>query len=124
LGCQPKGQVEGAINPGAVSADEQVQLKSAHVRQEQGSAHVQPGQPFLGGHQIELGYGYQWWIPAGGRGDFTAIGVYNQFVYVDQSRDVVIVKLSANRTYGTTADQSTNRELETIDFLRSIAAAV
>jgi CubicO group peptidase (beta-lactamase class C family) len=88
------------------------------------AVHLQPGQPFVGGHQIELGYGYQWWIPAGGRGEFSAIGVYNQFVYVDPARNVVIVKLSANRAYGTTPDESTNRELETIDFLRSIAAAV
>ena len=85
--------------------------------------HLRPGQPFVGGHRIELGYGYQWWIPSGGRSDFSAIGVYNQFIYVDPTSSVVIVKLSANRAYGTTDDESTNRELETIEFLRSIASA-
>lgn len=87
------------------------------------AAHLQPGQPFVGGHRLGLGYGYQWWLGPGERGDFSAIGVYNQFVYVDPASDVVIVKLSANHAYGTTSDESTNRELETIEFLRSIADA-
>jgi hypothetical protein len=34
---------------------------------------------------------------------------------------VVIVKLSANRAYGTSSDEATNREDETIEFLRAIA---
>jgi CubicO group peptidase (beta-lactamase class C family) len=72
---------------------------------------------------LPLGYGYQWWIPAGDRGEFSAIGVYNQFVFVDPSRGVVIVKLSANRRYGTSPDEATNREMETIEFLRAVAAA-
>jgi hypothetical protein len=40
---------------------------------------------------------------------------------VDPSRGVVIVKLSANRAWGTTMDEATNREIETIAFLRSLA---
>jgi hypothetical protein len=31
------------------------------------------------------------------------------------------VKLSANRRYGTTTDESTNRDLENVAFLRAIA---
>ena len=84
--------------------------------------HLQPGKVLVGGHVLPLGYGYQWWIPAGDRGEFSAIGVYNQFVFVDPSRGTVIVKLSANRAYGTSADESTNREMETIAFLRAVAA--
>jgi len=45
----------------------------------------------------------------------------NQFVFVDPSRGVVIVKLSSNRAYGTTPLESSNREIETIAFLRAIA---
>jgi CubicO group peptidase (beta-lactamase class C family) len=56
------------------------------------------------------------------RGEFSAIGVYNQFVYVDPSRGVTIVKLSANRAYGTSPGEETNREAETIEFLRAVAA--
>ncbi|MFD5254120.1 serine hydrolase domain-containing protein [Streptomyces bobili] len=83
--------------------------------------HLEPGRPLVGGHHFGLGYGYQWWIPAGDRGEFTAIGVYNQFVYVDPASDTTIVKLSANRGYGTSSEESTNREMETIAFLQAIA---
>ncbi|KIU18597.1 hypothetical protein [Mycolicibacterium llatzerense] len=62
----------------------------------------------------------QWWLPAGDSGEFSAIGVYNQFVYVDPIKNTVIVKLSANRMYGTSDDESTNRELETVAFLRAL----
>lgn len=83
--------------------------------------HLAPGKPMVGNHAFALGYGYQWWIPAGERRDFSAIGVYNQFVYVDPTQDVTIVKLSANRRYGTDEEESTNREAETIAFLRAIS---
>jgi CubicO group peptidase (beta-lactamase class C family) len=83
--------------------------------------HLAPGRPLVGGHSFDLGYGYQWWLPDGDRGEFTAIGVYNQFVYVDPTSATTIVKLSANRRYGTTTDESTNRDLENVAFLRAIA---
>lgn len=83
--------------------------------------HVQPDAVILNDHTLPFGYGYQWWLPKGDRGEFAAIGIYNEFVYVDPSRDLVIVKLSANRAYGTTPLESTNREIETIAFLRAIA---
>ena len=88
-----------------------------------GAPHLVPGRPILADHALPVGYGYQWWLPDGDRGEFSAIGIYNQFVYVDPSRGVVIVKLSSNRAYGSTPDESTNREIETIAFLRSIAAS-
>lgn len=83
--------------------------------------HLAPGRPLVGGHPFDLGYGYQWWIPAGDRGEFSAIGVYNQFVYVDPTAGTTIVKLSANRLYGTSEEESTNRDLETVAFLRAVA---
>lgn len=86
--------------------------------------HLEPGQPILADHRFDLGYGYQWWIPDGERGEFSAIGIYNQFVYVDPSRRAVIVKLSANRAYGTSMDDSTNRDLETVSYLRAVAASL
>ena len=84
--------------------------------------HLAPGKVLVGGQVLPLGYAYQWWIPEGDRGEFSAIGIYNQFVYVDPSRDTTIVKLSANRAYGTTKEESENREMETVEFLRAIAA--
>lgn len=82
--------------------------------------HLEPGKVEVGGKKWTVGYGYQWWIPDGDRGAFTGIGVYNQFVYVDPISKVTIVKLSANRQYGTSPYESTNKEIETIEFLRRI----
>jgi CubicO group peptidase (beta-lactamase class C family) len=50
--------------------------------------HVQPGE--------ELGYGYQWWIPEGDEGEYLALGIYNQSIYINPTTNTVIVKLSAN----------------------------
>lgn len=60
-------------------------------------AHVMPKEDVTS--PIAAGYGYQWWVPAGNRGDFIAVGVYNQFIYVDPARRVVIAKTSANPHY-------------------------
>lgn len=79
--------------------------------------HVMPGRD----PAYPLGYGYQWWIPDGDGGEFSAIGVYNQFIYVNPVHKVVIVKLSANSAYGTTPDDSSWREMETFSLFRSIA---
>lgn len=83
--------------------------------------HVQPGGPIVADHAFGPGYGYQWWLPAGGAGDFSAIGVYNQFIYVDPARETVIVKLSANPAYGTSTREADNRDLENIAALQAIS---
>jgi len=69
-----------------------------------------------------LGYGYQWWIPQGDQGEFMAIGVYNQFIYVAPESNTVIVKLSANSAYGTPNDEDASSEFESIEFFRGITA--
>ena len=45
------------------------------------------------------GYGYQWWIPYGADDEFMAIGVYDQFIYIDPDKDAIIVKLSSNHYF-------------------------
>ena len=42
-----------------------------------------------------LGYAYQWWVPAGTEGTFMAMGIYGQMIYVNPARHVVIVQTSA-----------------------------
>lgn len=81
----------------------------------------EPGRTIVGDHPVDLGYGYQWWLPAGPRGDFCALGVLNQLIYVDPRTSTTIVKLSANRNYGTSNDEATGRDMENIEFLRAIA---
>jgi len=78
--------------------------------------HLQPGL----NKAFPLGYGYQWWLPETSEGEYSAIGVYNQFIYVNPTRDLVIVKLSAFSDYAQTADESSLREIETIGFFREI----
>ncbi len=85
--------------------------------------HTEPGHVVEGSERLAEGYGYQWWIPAEGDGSFSAIGVYNQFVYVHPAHEVTVVKLSANRAYGTTTAEAQNREGETLAFLKHCAAA-
>ena len=53
-----------------------------------------------------------------------AIGVYNQYVYVDPVSAVTIVKLSANRAYGTAPDMSANKDAECMEYLRTIARSL
>lgn len=86
--------------------------------------HTSAGNVWVADHEFELGYGYQWWIPDGDPGEFSAIGVYNQLVYVHPESRSVIVKLSANRTYGTTTDEETNRDAENVAMLRGIARSL
>ncbi len=83
--------------------------------------HLQAGAVEIADMTLDIGYGYQWWIPRGDRGEFTGIGVYNQFVYVDPSSGVVIVKQSANPVYGSPQDDHTS-EMETLEWLRALAA--
>lgn len=45
-------------------------------------------------------YGYQWWLPENPvTGEFFARGVYGQFLWIDQNRNVVIAVNSANRGF-------------------------
>lgn len=86
-----------------------------------GEPHLQPGAK--AGSDTIFGYGYQWWLPpSGSDGEYSAIGVYNQFVYVNPARGVVIAKTSANQAYG--RDESTDREIETFAVFNAIARAV
>ncbi len=48
----------------------------------------------------EIGYGYQWWVPVGSTaGQFMARGIYGQYIYIDQPRNVVIASHAADRKF-------------------------
>ena len=61
-----------------------------------------------------FGYGYQWWLPEDPEGDFTAIGVWGQYIYVHPEHDIVIVKTSTDGAYD-------ENDHETIAFFRTLA---
>ncbi|HVP31186.1 MAG TPA: serine hydrolase [Myxococcota bacterium] len=83
---------------------------------------VVPGAPYLrksGGYtpDWDIGYQYQWWVPNGPDGEFAAIGVYGQYIYVNPVHRVVIVKTSADPGYET-------RDMETLAAFRAIVRAL
>ncbi len=61
-----------------------------------------------------FGYGYQWWIPEEPDGDFLAIGVWGQYIYVYPRYNMVIVKSSADYWFD-------ENDHETLAMLRAIA---
>ncbi len=62
----------------------------------------------------DIGYGYQWWVPGGTAGEFTALGIYGQYIYVNPAREIVIVKTSADPSFD-------EHDMETIAVFRAIA---
>ena len=66
------------------------------------------------------GYGYQWWVPEGApEGVFFARGIYGQYIYVDQARDVVIVVTAADRQFREAGAHAAN-----VAMMRRIADAL
>jgi len=65
-----------------------------------------------------LGYGYQWWIPYGDDGEYVAIGVYGQFIYVNPRYQIVIAMNSAFAKY---PEVENEYEMEAIEMFRKIA---
>lgn len=82
--------------------------------------YLQPGRKLYEG-MPSLGYAYQFWIPQGDEGEFLAIGVYGQFIYVNPLRRVVIAKNSAYVNYNVDGELM---EFEAIEAFRAIARQV
>jgi CubicO group peptidase (beta-lactamase class C family) len=58
---------------------------------------MQPGK--IPGSDETLGYQYQWWIPEQSNGEYMAIGVWGQYIYVYPKENLVIVKTSVDPNY-------------------------
>ncbi len=80
--------------------------------------HLMPGADNPNSNWV-LGYGYQWWIPIDPDGEFLAIGVYNQLLYIYPKERLVIAKTSAYPQY--TDEDGDASELQTIELFRAIA---
>lgn len=63
-----------------------------------------------------LGYGYQWWIADNSAHEYTALGVWGQYIYVNTRENVIIVKNSADENFSA-------HTAETIEMFRAIASA-
>lgn len=69
------------------------------------------------------GYGYQWWVPDTS-GCFMAVGAGNQFIYINPRLNLIIVKSSANRSFGLQPDESTACEQEHVAVFKAIEGCV
>lgn len=63
-----------------------------------------------------LGYGALWWLPDGGEGEFLAMGIWGQFLYVHPGRRIIVVKTSTDPDFAT-------RGPETLAAFRAVARA-
>lgn len=74
-----------------------------------------PEKDFLQRGKIYGDWGYQhyWWLPKGGYNDFSAIGIWGQFIYVSRDYDLVVVKFSTDPDFR-------KHEFEAMQFFRKI----
>lgn len=63
--------------------------------------------------EVGYGYGYQWWTISGTQA-YSAIGLFNQFTYIDAPNNLVIVKLAAPAS-------PLGFERENLDFFKRIS---
>ncbi|MCJ8318857.1 MAG: beta-lactamase family protein [Colwellia sp.] len=90
------------------------------VSQEWISAATTAQEDYLKSEKNKLGYGYQIWLPPEAEpGEFFCVGVYGQYIYVNQKANIVIVKNSADKNF---QDQHDSKQ-ETIAFFREIVAS-
>ena len=87
------------LHKGAFNGKQLVSSKWVEAATTPDAPHLMSGNNGMSSHN--LGYGYQWWIPEVDEGDFFAAGIYNQYIYVQPKKNLVIVKLSANHHFKT-----------------------
>ncbi len=103
-------------NNGLVNNNQVIPKQWVHDSVHSVEKHLQAGDlPDLSSHIY--GYGYQWWLPQSDSGEYLAMGVYNQFIYVDPKSKIIIVKNSSNYNYATEKRETTYRHLA---FFRAI----
>lgn len=71
------------------------------------------------------GYGYQWWVPmpqtGPHKGDFFAVGIYGQYIYVNPAANIVIAKNAAHRSFTINGTSGQTSIGDNIDMFRSLA---
>ena len=71
--------------------------------------------------KTKLGYGYQIWLPPLAiPGEFFFVGVYGQYIYINQQENIVIVKNSADKEFR----DNIGSKQETIEFFRSVVESL
>lgn len=65
-----------------------------------------------------FGFAYHWWPLEGGRGDFTALGIHGQMVYVSPRQNVVVVRLSDDYADGAHSEEAVTAFRAIADMLK------
>ena len=68
-----------------------------------------------------FGYGYQWWTPPHADGEYYAVGVYGQYIYVNPKAGIVIAKNAAHREFMTTDEKGEGYMSQNLTMFRRIA---
>ena len=68
-----------------------------------------------------FGYGYQWWLPPHSDGEFFAVGVYGQYIYINPKAGIVIAKNAAHREFMSTDEKGESYMAQNITLFRGIA---
>ncbi|MCF6221165.1 MAG: beta-lactamase family protein [Robiginitomaculum sp.] len=82
--------------------------------------------PMAGNHNetedgSDFGYGYQWWIPPNADGEYYAVGVYGQYIYVNPKAGIVIAKNAAHRQFMEADETGEGYMAQNITLFRAIA---
>ena len=81
--------------------------------------HLIPGEHELS--SSPWGYGLQWWVPGFPDTDYTASGVYNQYIYINPLENIVIAKTSSNHRFTSEKEYS---KAAHVAMFRSIANSI
>ena len=68
-----------------------------------------------------LGYGYQWWVPPNSDGEYFAVGVYGQYIYVNPKAGIVIAKNAAHREFMDVDETGESYMAKNLTFFREVA---
>ncbi len=82
--------------------------------------------PMAGNHNetedgSDFGYGYQWWLPANSDGEYYAVGVYGQYIYINPKAGIVIAKNAAHRQFMEADETGEGYMAQNITLFRAIA---
>ncbi|REC48640.1 serine hydrolase domain-containing protein [Chryseobacterium pennipullorum] len=111
------------INKGKNSKNQQI-LSEEWIKQSitisPKDTHLLPG--IRKNSDTNMGYKNQWWIPENRiDNEFTAIGVYGQFAYVNPKENIIIISNGADKRYADDIDIADGRK---IALIRAVAASI
>ena len=68
-----------------------------------------------------FGYGYQWWTPPNADGEYFAVGVYGQYIYINPKAGIVIAKNAAHREFMSVDEKGESYMAQNISLFRGLA---